>query len=272
MKSLKTHFIHVLAAAALCVGNVDARAQQSGKRIVEQSDFDVRLGFVRVGSGKWMVQAFDTVDGHLAFHATLTINGGFGPAKVNDRFESWGDAESWLTSRDVFSRRFIQNQNEVSYHKNVRFEISPERGEWVRNDGVRQRIPAAKPLDDLTMLVFIRSLPLKVGDVYTIPRYFKTDGNPVVLRVMRHETIKVPAGTFETVVVRPTIKTSGLFGEGGEAELYLTDDRFHSLVQLKSKVKLIGSLTLQLKTYQPPSTADDPKGSVQAWVPFGFVN
>ncbi len=244
---------------------------QSGKRIVEQSDFDVKLGFIHVGSGQWTVLAYDTVDNHQTFHAMLTINGGFGPAKVDDHFESWGDATSWRVSRDVFSRRFVENHHELRYQKNVRFEISPERGEWTRNDGLTQRIPAEKPLDELTMLVFIRSLPLRVGDTYTIPRYFKADGNPVVLRVLRRETVTVPAGTFQTVVVQPIIKTSGLFGDGGEAEVYLTDDRFHSLVQLKSKVARIGSLTLQLKRYHPPSVTDDPRGSESAEMPaFGF--
>jgi len=119
-------------------------------------------------------------------------------------------------------------------------------------------IVRAPVLDDLTMLFFARSLPLKVGDTYSIPRYFIAEGNPVVLRVLRREVITVPAGTFQTVVVQPTIKTSGLFSEGGQAELYFTDDRFHSLIQLKSKVSAIGSLTLRLKKYQRPDVADDP--------------
>ena len=270
MNRMKTPLL--IAASALCLSATifSAPAQKSsGKRVVEHADFDVKLGFVHVGTGEWTVLAYDTVAGSPAFHAILSIDGGFGPAKVQDRFESWGDATSWRTSRDVFSRRFIQNQHEVTYHKNVRYEISPEAEEWVRSDGKRDKTPTTKPLDDLTMLVFIRSLPLKVGDVYDIPRYFKAEGNPLVLRVERKEKITVPAGTFETVVVRPVIRTSGLFGEGGEAELFLTDDRYHSLVQLKSKVKAIGSLTLQLKSYKPPSGADDPRGSDQSWVPFG---
>src|SRR4029453_97003 len=110
-----------------------------------------------------------------------------------------------------------------------------------------------QPLDDVSMIYFARSLPLKVGDTYTIPRYFKADANPVVLRVVRLETVKVPAGTYNTVVVRPTIKTSGLFGEGGQAELFFSDDERHVLVQLRSKVKVVGSLSLHLKSYTPPT-------------------
>ncbi|HSR43373.1 MAG TPA: DUF3108 domain-containing protein, partial [Longimicrobiales bacterium] len=53
-------------------------------------------------------------------------------------------------------------------------------------------------------------------------------------------------GTFETVVVQPVIRTSGLFSEGGEAELYLTDDESRHLVYLRSKLPLVGSLSLHL--------------------------
>jgi hypothetical protein len=249
-------FIVTLSAPAL--------SAQSETRLVEGSDFDVRIGFLSVGSAALNVFAYDTVDGHSTYHTLFTITGGFGPAKVRDRFESWGDAASWQATRDVFSRRFVQNVHEVSYQRDRIYEISPERREWTSNDGKRGAFANDKPLDDLTMLFFARSLPLKVGDVYTIPRYFKSEANPVVLRVLRRETITVPAGTFETVVVRPTIKTSGLFGEGGEAELYFSDDRFHSLIQLKSKVKVVGSLTLRLRKYQRPGVSDDPAYSVSA--------
>src|SRR3954466_6385506 len=169
------NFNRALLGISLLAVSAAARAQ-AGKRVVEHSDFDVKLGFVHVGSGAWTVLAFDTVDNHETFHAILTINGGFGPARVDDHFESWGDATSWRVSRDVFSRRFIQNQHEVNYKKSVRFDISPERGEWTRSDGKKERIASQNPLDDLTMLVFIRSLPLKVGDSYSIPRYFKAEG------------------------------------------------------------------------------------------------
>src|SRR6266550_8261303 len=251
----------VVAIALAAVGTSPLSAQ-SGKRIIESAEFEVKLGFLSVGTGSLNVFAYDTVDGHSTYHALLAISGGFGPAKVRDRFESWGDATSWRTTRDVFSRRFVQNVHEVTYRKNRTYEISPERREWTSNDGKRGEFTDDKPLDDLTMLFYARSLPLKVGDVYSIPRYFKPEGNPVVLRVLRRELITVPAGTFETVVVRPTIKTSGLFAEGGEAELYFSDDRYHSLIQLKSKMKVVGSLTLRLRKYQAPALSDDPAFSI----------
>jgi len=61
----------------------------------------------------------------------------------------------------------------------------------------------------------------------------------------------VPAGTFETIVVQPVIRTRGLFGEGGQAEVFFSDDDRRILVQLRSRVRLVGSLSLHLQEYHP---------------------
>ena len=78
-----------------------------------------------------------------------------------------------------------------------------------------------------------------------------SDLNPVRLEVLRIETVKVPAGTFETIVVRPIIKSKGLFSEGGQAEVYFTNDDNRVLVMLKSRVKILKSLDLLLEEYTP---------------------
>jgi hypothetical protein len=107
------------------------------------------------------------------------------------------------------------------------------------------------PLDDVSFLYFIRTLPLEVGKTYTFNRYWKDDSNPVIARVLRKETIVVGAGRFRTIVVQPIIKTKGLFSEGGKAEVYFTDDDKRILVAIKSKVKVLKSLDLTLDKYEP---------------------
>jgi hypothetical protein len=217
---------------------------------LEWAEYQVKLGAISAGTGVMEVRGVAVVDGHDTYHTVLRIAGGIGPAKVNDRFESWLDVKAWTDARTVLSRRFTQNQHELRYRRSRTYDFFPERRQYRRADtGELSALPTDQPLDDVSMLYYARSLPLKVGDTYTIPRYFKADANPVVLKVLRRETIKVPAGTFRTVVVRPTIKASGLFGDGGQAELYFTDDAEHRLVQLRSKVSVIGSLTLQLKRH-----------------------
>ena len=186
------------------------------------------------------------VNGHDTYHTRLHIRGGIPLARVDTRMDSWVDVDG------LFSRRYEEDKHEIRYKRHRIYDFYPEsRSYRMRASGEVGSLPTDEPLDDLAFLYYARTLPLRVGDSYTINRYFKEDGNPVVLNVLRRETITVPAGTFNTVVVQPIIKTDGLFGEGGEAEVYFTDDERRILVYLRSKVPLVGSLNLSLREYEP---------------------
>jgi hypothetical protein len=97
-------------------------------------------------------------------------------------------------------------------------------------------------------------VPLEVGQTYEFNRYFRPDRNPVKITVLRRERIKVPAGTFDAIVIRPSIKTKGIFSENGQAEVWLSEDDRRIMLQMKSKLSF-GSLSLYLKSYRPPSAA-----------------
>jgi hypothetical protein len=209
----------------------------------EDLTYQVKLGVFSVGEGHMQVVGLDSVRGHLTYHTSLRIEGGVPLFRVSDDFQSW------FSVQDLVSHRFIKNQREGGYRAYRHYEFYPEERRFERgdNDEVRD-MPTDQPLDDVSILYFVRSLPLEVGAEYSLDRYFKEDGNPVVIRVLRIETIDVPAGRFETIVVRPIIRTKGLFSQGGEAELYFTNDERKLLVLMKSKVPLVGSLTLHLKS------------------------
>jgi hypothetical protein len=211
----------------------------------ELATYQVNLGGVSGGSGSMAVVGVEMVHGKPTYHTTLTVSGGVPLARVNDRFDSWIDVQG------LFSRRFKQDQKEVRFERNRTYEFFPGDRTYRRLDnGSTGSIPTDEPLDDVSFLFFARTLPLRVGETYTIPRYFKADGNPVVIQVLRRQTITVPAGRFQTIVIRPIIKAKGLFGEGGEAEVYFTDDDRRLMVHMRSKVPLIGSLTLHLRSYR----------------------
>ena len=73
----------------------------------------------------------------------------------------------------------------------------------------------------------------------------------MVLQVLRRETVQVPAGRFRTIVVRPIIRTDGMFGEGGRAEVYFSDDEYRIPVLIRSRVPVVGSLSMHLRTFRP---------------------
>lgn len=211
----------------------------------ERATYDLRLGGRSVGSGSLEVLGEERVDGHATMHTTLQVSGGVLFAKVNDRFDSWIDPEH------LFSRRFVQDQQELTRRRYREYAMSPEEKTFTQLDnGEQSALGSSQPLDDVSFLFYARTLPLVVGDVDTLSRYFKP-GHDVILRVLRKERVTVPAGTFETVVVQPTItNVGGLFGQGGQAEVYFTDDAARTIVQIKSRVPVVGSLSLHLKEFR----------------------
>ena len=211
----------------------------------ERATYELRLAGRAVGTGSLEVVGAEEIDGHAVLRTRLQVSGQVLFARVDDRFESWIDPVR------LFSRRFVQDQKELTSTRYRDYRLSPEQKTFRRADAASDEVMSSdEPLDDVSFLFYARTLPLRVGDVDTIPRYFKP-GHVVILRVLRTERVKVPAGTFQTIVVQPTITNAGgLFGQGGQAELYFSDDAARTLVQLKSKVPIVGSLSLHLREYR----------------------
>src|SRR5688572_17358139 len=138
-----------LAAIALCAP-LAAGAQT---RALERAEYQVKVGPLNAGTGVMEVLGREVIDGHDTYHAVLRIEGGVGPAKVEDRFESWVDAAAWNDQRNVFSRRFVQDQRELGKRRQRTYELSPERKQYRRVDtGETLPLNTDQPLDDVSVL------------------------------------------------------------------------------------------------------------------------
>ena len=164
------------------------------------------------------------------------------------------------------SLRFVQDLEEGSRDKVRNFEIYPERNTYTEAGEVENAPTVENPLDDAAFLYFVRTIPLEVGQTYEFNRYFRPDRNPVRIRVLRKEAVKVPAGTYQTIVIQPIIKSKGIFSEKGHAQMWLTDDARRLLVQMKSDLS-IGSINLYLRGYVPGTVAMAADNEEQPQVP-----
>ena len=212
----------------------------------ERMEYEVKFGALKVGNAHMEVVALDNIRGRAAWHTAFWVQGGNFLYRVNDVYESWMDAET------LSSLRFVQELEEGGKDTERRFEIYPERAIFVQTSKkpTKEEKSVTQPLDDGSFLYFIRTIPLEVGKTYDFDRYFRPDRNPVRIRVLRKEKVKVPAGTFDAIVIQPVIKTKGIFSENGHAEVWLSDDERHIMLQLKSQLKF-GSLNLYLKSFFP---------------------
>src|SRR5512143_1869556 len=252
--------IRRLAMVALLLA-LPLSAQDSTQRVVarvpfgvgERLEFDIRFGKLHVGTGTMEVLPFDTVRGRDAWHTVFRLSGGIPFYHVNDRYEDWFDTHS------LSSLRYWQDIDEGNYEPKRHYEIYPERSEHIEDDKPPQ-MSVARPLDEGSFLYFLRTVPLRVGMDTSFNDYFRAERNPVRFKVLRRDTIDVPAGRFNAIVIQPIFE-SKLFSEGGQAQIWLSDDENHIMLQMKSKVRF-GSLNLYLKSYQPSPATTAPLNRV----------
>ncbi len=99
--------------------------------------------------------------------------------------------------------------------------------------------------DPLSALYEIRKLPLKIGrseyiEIFENKKLWKTE-----VQVLKKERIRVPAGEFDTIMIKPLLKSEGIFMKKGDIFIWLTDDDKRIPVMIKSKSK-IGSFKVKL--------------------------
>jgi hypothetical protein len=221
----------------------------------ETMSYDVKFGAFTVGSGRMFVVGIDTVRGQPAWHLRLELRAGIPGFRVENVLESWMDVAT------LNALRYHQETRQGGKDERRQAEIFPDRRvyhekDWrATNTGSLQEIDkgeqptVAQPLDQASFLFFARTQPLEMGSTYSYERYYKPQSNPVTLSVLRREKVNVPAGSFETIVVRPIFKSNGIFGQNGRAEVWFTNDDRRLMVRMETHVAF-GSITLQLKEFQ----------------------
>jgi hypothetical protein len=243
------------ALAALSLGWHSAPAGTPQERppadfgIGERAEYSIKYGIIGGGGATMEITALDTIRDRAAWHTEFTIRGGAPFFRVNDRYETWID------THNTSSLRYKEDIHEGSYKRQRLYEFLPG-GRMTEVSKPADTVPTVEhPVDQASILYFIRTIPLRVGLDTSFTNYFLIDRNPVRIRVLRREHIGVPAGEFDAIVIQPIIKAKGIFAEGGEAEVWLSDDDRHIILQMKSKVPGIplGHLNLYLKSYTPPT-------------------
>jgi len=245
------HNSTVLATLGLMILPQVSGAQDSRAAVPfvvgEELTYKATFGKIPAGTARMRVDCIEIVRGRPAYHLVFTIDGGIPFFRVHDRYESWVDIET------LSSLRHRQQVSEGHYKRTTTYEIYPERAAYQKN-GDSLVASVSNPLDDGSFIYAVRAEAVKVGETRQEDRYFRPDRNPVVLAGLRKETISVPAGTYTTIVVAPTIRTKGMFAEGGEAQVWFSDDDRRVPVQLKTK---FGGFSIKLEL-QSLTSGDGP--------------
>lgn len=100
-------------------------------------------------------------------------------------------------------------------------------------------------LDPLSSFYYIRTLKYEVGKSVYVDIFDSKKLWNVEVQVLRKEKVKTKLGEFDTVVIKPLMKSEGIFNRKGDIYIWLTDDLKRIPVKMQTKVA-VGSITATL--------------------------
>ena len=214
----------------------------------ERFQYSAKIGMLKLGEASMQVVGIDTVRGAESFNFRFRLTGG------NFIFKIDHTLDSWTTVADFKSLRFRNDNKENDKVRLSEYDIYPDSG-FFRQRGKPATEPTpSQPLDDAAILYFVRSTPLEVGRQYRYEKYFKNDKNPLLVRVLKTEMMKLPDGsTVDCLVLNPVIDDRGMFADRAEARLWLTNDSRRIPVQIRSTYSF-GTVTLRLEKMLLPGS------------------
>jgi hypothetical protein len=228
----------LLAHAALLAG----LAQPPGYpfAVGETLQYEATLGYFPIGTASATVARTTRERGSDAYVFTAVGEGG--PPGFRARYEM----TSWTRSNGLASLRFHRRLTQGSKVDEERYLIVPDSGRY-RQEGVPQDwVTPRDALDELAYLYYLRTVPLKVGQSFTMSRYFKTGYNPVAVRVIGRESLTLFDGrTVPCLTVELTTR-------GATMAVSLTDDERRLPVQLTLPLPY-GSVLLTLSGISVPA-------------------
>jgi hypothetical protein len=190
-----------------------------------------------------------SVDAPTQFHGTTTwvlrsdMQGKLGPIKATERHASWLDPVRMAALRYTSSERHLFRRHSDAVN------ISPEERRWASDGGLSGELATDRPLDELSFLFYLRTLPLPNDSVLTVSRHFDVARNPTTLRVLGREEIDVGAGRFHAIIVEMRVRDTRRYQGEGTIRIHLSDDRCRLLLRLESKLPDAGAATLALVSY-----------------------
>jgi hypothetical protein len=202
-----------------------------------------RLG--RVGRGVLRVAGPERMDDQSVLLLSFDVRTRIGFAVGVD------STRSWLDPQRMESLRFYKRERNPLTKSLQDVRIFPAQRRWQAADGEAGSTSTDAPLDELSFLYFIRTLPLRPGDAYEFDRHFQAGRNPVDVRVLRREPLTVPAGTFQTIAVEMRVKDPQHYGGEGVILVWLSDDDARLPVRIESAVPVLGRAVLSLEAHSP---------------------
>jgi hypothetical protein len=233
MEEALSQVIRALVAGACLVAAPAPLAAQHPFAVGETLRYEARLGVVPAGSATLGVTGTTMYRGERLYVLAMQGGGGRGALSAAVSMTSWAGGDRFV------SRRFGRTTDFRGRAGTDRFTIEPDSGLY-RQDGTDGAwVTPPQPLDELAMLYYLRTLPLRAGSAHTLDGYFRNGYNPVRVRVTGREVVELGSGEAVTCLAI-TVSAAGL-----TSEVWLTDDAARLPARLRVPTP-VGRVTLVL--------------------------
>lgn len=210
----------------------------------EYLEFSVGYGIVKAGSATMQVRELITERGRPAYRIMTT-------ATSNSFFDSFYPVRDTMRSHldlvGLFSWRYEKHMREGDYRKDQVVDFHQDQGFAVDGTDTIPIPPYAQ--DVLSALYYVRTQKLEVGKSLRVPNMTDRTNYDLEVRVLARETISTPAGEFTCLKVEPLLQAAGIFKHEGRVTVWMTDDRLHMPVLMKSKL-VVGAIHAELSAYR----------------------
>ena len=162
--------------------------------------------------------------------------------------------ESWFDMARLTSLRFHKHERHPLSKHDEDVELFPESHRWQSSDGMTGATETDAPLDELSFMYVLRTLPLDADTAVRLDRHFDAARNPTTVRVLAHRTVTTEAGTFRTVLVEMRVKDRRRYKGEGVIRIDLTDDHCRIPVRIESTMPVVGRTTMTLDVQNHPAS------------------
>jgi hypothetical protein len=220
----------------------------------ERLEYRVRLSRVHAsGRSTMSVEGPDTVRGTQAYLLRFESSVGFGFIKAIDKTESWLDPER------LVALRFQKSEKHPLWTSHEAVELFPDERRWEGPGGATGETATAIPLDELSFIYFLRTLPLVLDSLYEFDRHYSAERNPTTVRMVGRDTITTGVGDLATIVVEMRVRDPRRYKDGvGVIRIHLTDDERRIPARIESDIPAAGRAVMTLHDWSARVASGKP--------------